>query len=165
MKPLLFLILLSLCGQSTTRPAPKHVFRYNPKTGTCENGKKQKGYNPVNVEALFGVKLALAKSETFRPKKAYRHVDAECVDFRAFNFNTIMKFQYTNLEHWNLRGARLDDAKFFFARMNKADLRGAALKRLKFGYTTINGQIDKYTTYRDFHCQPEKNKNILHCRK
>lgn len=149
----LFVLLCCFFVSAAAWAAPKGPFRYNLKTGACENAKKQKGHQVFDAKKLFGVTLKEAKKKGFVPKRVYSHVNAECVDFGKFRFSTVIRTGNVRLHAWNLRGALLDRSSFVFASMTRADLRGTRFRQLDMGYTSIQGRIDKFTTYPKGRCK------------
>ena len=129
---------------------PKLRFHYQYETGHCIDAQGLRGHNPIDIHYLFdGVDETQLKDPEYIPKRAYKDKQAECVDFSNFDFNRIIKFSYSRLKNWNLRGALLDGANFAFARMSNADFRGAQLQKLSIGYTHLDGRIDQFTRYPD----------------
>ena len=128
-----------------------NIYQYDSKTGRCMNHLGQEGWNKINLATLFdGINERLLADPTFQPKHRYRNINAECVDFRGFDFNRVIKLSYVTLEKWNLQGANLDHASFTFAHMINSDLRGARLSKISMGYANIDGVVDPFTQYPDF---------------
>ena len=130
------------------KDSSKPKYFYQVESGECININGEKGFNAVELGALFdGVDESQLSSAKYQPKQVYRNKNAECVDFSNFDFNRIIKLSYVRLEKWNFRGAKLEGAAFAFAKMIDADLRGAKLSTISIGYTYISGKIDKFTEY------------------
>ena len=51
-------------------------FFYNKAKGFCENNKKEKGYNKVNIKKLFSVTLEEAEDKDFIPKLDYKLISS-----------------------------------------------------------------------------------------
>lgn len=103
-------------------------FRYDPQTGTCEDGMGRTGLNRITLEELQRIK------------------DGECADLKGIQLNGD-DLSYPRLAGWNLRGANLSGAKLHFALLLEADLRGANLVDFEFGYAHVTGVVDRFTRF------------------
>lgn len=140
-----WLAVLSACAEpsmlrSSDLVALSSVFRYDAARG-CIDKQGRTGLNQLESNVVFrpdpgGVEGRMTLSDR----------DAECVDLRGVAFEQYVGLNYAELRRWNLRGADLSGAKFFFANLLEADLRGTRLRDLSFGYARIEGVIDARTT-------------------
>jgi hypothetical protein len=70
--------------------------------------------------------------------------NGECTDLQGQALNGD-DYSYPTLEGWNLKGARLDNARLFFANLDGANFFGTDLSGLQFGYARIYGSTNPDT--------------------
>ena len=160
---LLDVTILAQVPQSEFAAMKSHVlkYRYNASLGKCVNAKWQQGYNKVDEDYLF--------AQTVNDKNGNKQLlnkDAECVDFSGldfYQFNIQLGVNYLQLNGWNFKGAKLDQATIYFATLNNPQLEGAKLDNAGIGYITINdGTSDEFTRHFSVDsCQPQN--QLINC--
>jgi hypothetical protein len=124
--------------------SPESGFFYDPTSGTCRDATNVEGYNPLDVDALFGPAVTdSAQNVTI----ADRH--AECVDFEGFDFYAYLhppdSFKYADLLRWDLRGAKLDGSNLSWTTFVDAQMGGTQFRAATFGYTMVFAVVDANT--------------------
>ncbi|MBI4063600.1 MAG: pentapeptide repeat-containing protein [Elusimicrobia bacterium] len=103
-----------------------NLFRYNSKTGVCENSRGVLGLNKIPTEVVRQTK------------------NGECSDLKEIELKP-EQGHYPKLENWNLKGADLRGSRLLFVHLHNADLRGANLRNFEFGWASLSGLIDRFT--------------------
>ena len=114
-------------GIACWTPGLELPFTYDAEVGHCFDSLGGAGVNA-------GVPLAFVRDTA----------DGQCVDLVGVDL-VEGDTAYPQLEGWDLRGARLDDARLFFASLVDAQLEGADLSSMKYGYAMITGTVDPFT--------------------
>lgn len=125
------------------------TYHYDAASGRCLDSDGDAGYNMVDRLALFTPDQGSTESQLRLSAR-----DAECVDFTNFDFAAHIGMNYALLSGWNLRGAVLDGARFYFANIAGAALEGAKFSSLTYGYAEIEGTIDEHTEVSKLGCRP-----------
>ena len=100
-------------------------FRYNERTGQCENEAGEEGFNHSSVVRV---------RETG---------DGECVDMSDWVLDE-EHYGHQNLD-WDIRGALMDGAQLHFADFIGVDFSGVDMQGLEYGYARLDGVIDDFT--------------------
>lgn len=152
MRNVLFLSLIILL--IPTGLMAEGLYKYNSKTGRCEDSKRRLGYNRPPAKYLLKSDRKWMK---FMGKKylnvSFDKKNLECVDLRKWNFHKFFKWQKSRLrvKEWNLKGALLNGANFKKFFLVNADLSGAKFYNASFKFGGIDlATFDKFTRYPKF---------------
>lgn len=149
--------LFVLCPFIVTAHAhASSCFKYVETKGHCENKAGERGFNKADAEQLF---------KNFESQeRAYKNVDAECVDFRGFDFKHHLGFESRRMVGWNLKGANFEGVKLHFAHILNAHLAGTNFTDMDWGYVQLSGQRDKYTVLPEG-CEHDPQSDKVDCQK